>query len=375
MSLPTDRPRFRVLACSLAGASMLTLAAGAASVLAPTDERDWSRIPPTHAEVEAALRGTGVDLATAIATAVEAVVADGPAGVVRSAAFDMESDPLAIEVDVHRQGTRQRVTVAAATGEVLGIETIERFPGRGVTGDWQESPTGLKWYDVVVGDGDLVESDNAVVEVHYTGWLVDGTKIDSSRDAGQPARLPVDGFIPGWTEGLKSMRVGGVRKLIIPPSLAFGGVGSPPVVPPDATLVFDIEILDKIDYSTMPEELPGVAVEGDPVTTESGLMYYDIVEGDGESPADENAIVRVRYTGWLNDGTQFDASPRGEWSEFPLGGVIPGWTEGLASMKVGGKRKLVIPFEIAYGSRGRPPRIPPRALLVFDVELLGILNQ
>jgi len=109
------------------------------------------------------------------------------------------------------------------------------------------------------------------------------------------------------------------------------------------------------------------------VTTPSGLTYIDMTVGEGASPS-PTSRVQVHYTGWLLDGTKFDSSvDRGKPSAFPLNGVIKGWTEGVGSMKVGGKRKLFVPSDLAYGDIGRPS-IPPGATLIFDVELLNILQ-
>lgn len=109
------------------------------------------------------------------------------------------------------------------------------------------------------------------------------------------------------------------------------------------------------------------------VTADSGLSYIDMVVGDGEQPGPTDR-VEVHYTGWLTDGTKFDSSvDRGKPFAFSLqGGVIKGWLEGVKTMKVGGKRKLIIPSDLGYGKRGSPPTIPADATLVFDVELLAI---
>jgi FKBP-type peptidyl-prolyl cis-trans isomerase FkpA len=122
----------------------------------------------------------------------------------------------------------------------------------------------------------------------------------------------------------------------------------------------------KIDQST---SSPGSSIQSD-----SGLVIEDLEVGDG-AQAKSGDKVSVHYTGWLTNGTKFDSSiDRGRPFEFTLGagGVIQGWDEGVAGMKVGGKRKLTIPPELAYGAQDSGGVIPPNATLVFEIELLGI---
>jgi FKBP-type peptidyl-prolyl cis-trans isomerase len=110
------------------------------------------------------------------------------------------------------------------------------------------------------------------------------------------------------------------------------------------------------------------------ITTDSGLQYVDLVEGTGAMPQSGQRVT-VHYTGTLEDGTQFDSSrDRGRPFTFQIGvgQVIKGWDEGVSTMRVGGQRKLVIPSELGYGSRGAGGVIPPNATLIFDVELLRI---
>jgi len=114
--------------------------------------------------------------------------------------------------------------------------------------------------------------------------------------------------------------------------------------------------------------------EDDVPTTPSGLTYEDTTEGTGASPRPGQTAM-VHYTGYLTDGTTFDSSvDRGQPFGFPVGRgqVIKGWDEGVATMKVGGKRRLTIPPDLGYGVRGAGGVIPPNATLVFDVELLDV---
>ncbi len=107
------------------------------------------------------------------------------------------------------------------------------------------TPSGLQYTDSAEGDGDTAEAGNKV-SVHYTGWLTDGTKFDSSLDRNQPFafNLGAGQVIAGWDEGVRGMKVGGKRKLTIPSDLGYGAAGAGGVIPPDATLVFEVELLE-----------------------------------------------------------------------------------------------------------------------------------
>lgn len=110
-------------------------------------------------------------------------------------------------------------------------------------------------------------------------------------------------------------------------------------------------------------------------TTASGLCYEELQVGDGAEATGRGQTVVVHYTGWLEDGTKFDSSvDRSDPFSFPLdcGYVIKGWDEGVKGMRIGGKRKLIIPSELGYGARGAGGVIPPDATLIFEVELLEI---
>ncbi len=220
--------------------------------------------------------------------------------------------------------------------------------------------------DTKLGEGAEAQAGQTVI-VHYTGWLFDeaapdnkGEKFDSSLDRNEPFDFPLGGgrVIRGWDEGVQGMKEGGTRTLVIPPEMGYGARGAGGVIPPNATLVFDVKLLKVIRTECI-----------------------DTLEGEG-AEAQEGQHVTVHYTGWLfdknaegNKGTKFDSSrDRDEPFDFPLGmgHVISGWDIGVQGMKVGGQRTLIIPPEMGYGRRGAGGVIPPNATLVFEVELLDV---
>jgi FKBP-type peptidyl-prolyl cis-trans isomerase FkpA len=123
-------------------------------------------------------------------------------------------------------------------------------------------------------------------------------------------------------------------------------------------------------------DLAGAAAkEKGAIVTPTGLVYRSLREGSGTSPTAADTVT-VHYRGTLANGTEFDSSyKRNEPTQFPLGGVIPCWTEGVQRMKVGGKAQLVCPAALAYGARGAGGVIPPDATLKFEVELLAIAKR
>lgn len=208
------------------------------------------------------------------------------------------------------------------------------------------------------------------VDAHYSGYFLDGKMFDSSVDRGQSFQflLGRNQVIPGFDLGFRQLSIGDSARIIIPYQLAYGEQGNQGI-PPKSDLVFDVVLLG---LQTL--EIPGpYDVTGkDTVTTASGLKIIKVLTTQGPAPA-KGTMVNVHYTGYLLDGSSFDASyNRGTPINFELGAgrVIPGWEEGLLLMNYGEKARLIIPYKLAYGEQGRPPVIPPKADLIFDVYLL-----
>jgi len=248
--------------------------------------------------------------------------------------------------------------------------------------EFTTTASGLKYRVLRKSKEEKTKASDLVI-LHYRGWIPDpqnpaaGREFDNSYERGQPAVMPVAGMgIAGWAEGVQLIGRGGMIELEIPPHLGFGEKEVQGIIPPNTTLRFVLELL--------PFPKPGPADKEAPAeftTTKSGLKYRVLRKSDGPK-ATRTSAVRVHYRGWLPDakdpgqGAEFDSSyARGEPIEFPLGNVIPGWTEGMQLVGEGGMIELEVPPALGYGAKGAGDTIPPNATLRFLVELLEVIDN
>jgi len=238
--------------------------------------------------------------------------------------------------------------------------------------NYTKTDSGLEYIITEKGRGEKATAGSRV-KVHYTGKLEDGTKFDSSLDRGESFtfELGAGQVIKGWDEGIALMYVGDKAIFRIPPQLGYGERGAGGVIPPNATLIFEVELLELIQAIKVEKFDTKDKVSS---KTASGLKFILVEEGNGIKAAAGNT-VSVHYSGYLEDGTMFDSSvKRNQPFKFVLGmgKVIKGWDEGIALMKEGDKVRLIIPANLGYGERGAGGVIPPNATLIFDVELLEV---
>ena len=253
--------------------------------------------------------------------------------------------------------TEPWVEVSATTGRPV-ISVLPR----------DERPNRLVTRDIAIGTG-MQAGVGDVLEVNYVGALLsDGTEFDASWNRSQTFFVPIGmgAVIPGWDQGIVGMREGGRRVLITPPDLAYGSSGAGSSIPPDATLVFVVDLVAILDLQ--PPAIP------EPTEVGALLEVEDLVVGTGD-PVESGDTVTVHYLGTLTDGTVFDASWRRGMpftTTIGVGMVIPGWDQGIVGMREGGRRLLKIPSDLAYGERGSGAAIPPDTPLLFVVDLIRI---
>jgi FKBP-type peptidyl-prolyl cis-trans isomerase len=235
--------------------------------------------------------------------------------------------------------------------------------------DAKKTASGLASKVLTPGTGKDHPGPNDTVKVHYTGWTKGGQMFDSSVLRGEPISFPLNGVIPGWTEGVGLMVVGEKRRLWIPAALAYGERPRPGA--PAGDLVFDVELLD-ITPAPKPPPVPEdvKAAPASAKKTASGLAYRVLTPGTGTTHPAVTSNVIVHYSGWTPDGKMFDSSvTRGQPARFRLDGVIKGWTEGVQLMTKGEKARFWLPADLAYGDKPARPGAPT-GRLVFDIELI-----
>lgn len=234
----------------------------------------------------------------------------------------------------------------------------------------QTTDSGLK-YSVLKA----VESDaespamGDQVEVHYTGWLTDGSVFDSSRQRGVPAKFVLGQVIDGWNEGLQLMNPGERYKFTIPYELAYGAEGRPPTIPAEATLIFDIEL---ISFDKGPRfRKPNADAQK---STDDGLKYEVLVEGAGDPP-DGNTTVVMNYSFWTDDGRLLQTSvfqprtPRGMPGQYGVEIL----RKGLQLMKPGSTVLFEVPPALAFGDQDQPG-LPAGSTTIWQLELLEVVR-
>ncbi|MGE3171341.1 MAG: FKBP-type peptidyl-prolyl cis-trans isomerase [Planctomycetota bacterium] len=223
----------------------------------------------------------------------------------------------------------------------------------------KDLPSGAKYQVVEEGTGPTAEANEAVA-FSYAVFDTEGKLMDCSawqngrKISGTSSNLP----FPFLKDLVAIMKQGDVVRVRVPAGVVSNFKG-------DSIWLLTLDGVHRLPKFRQldPEKT---------VTTQSGLKYEVIQQGTGERPKASDTVSAM-YTGWLTDGTMFDsAHARGMAADFPLNGVIKGWTEGLQLMNVGGSFLFEIPAELGYGVRGSPPKIGPNATLIFLVELVDV---
>lgn len=208
---------------------------------------------------------------------------------------------------------------------------------------------------------------DAYVTLKYNGYLLDGSVFEFSKE--EATTIDLLNVISGFAEGVTYFNEGSKGTILIPPNLAFGNSGITDLVPGGAVVIFDIEItsvLNAQNEDDILEYLINNNLEAE--RTESGVYYIVETLGEGNEIT-ENSSVTVKYTATLTNGIEFDKSDDAG-NYFYLQNTISGFSEGIALFNEGGKGKLIIPPNLAYGSSGVTNVVPRNAIVIFDFEIL-----
>lgn len=233
---------------------------------------------------------------------------------------------------------------------------------------YQKAPSGLEYAVLEPGSGEKPKNGDRVF-VHYTGWLTDGTKFDSSRDRNKPFDfvLGQGQVIRGWDEGVAMMPSGARWKLRIPPDMAYGPSGRGKI-PANATLVFDVELLEIV---RMPEFREGDAEKQK--TTTSGIKYEVLREGEGE-PCQKDQGFQVKFAVWSEDGKLLECTEM-------HGGTIQGLVDAMRlqflkeaplMLREGARYRFEVPAGLAFGAQPGPGNLPPNSKTIWELEMVKI---
>lgn len=259
--------------------------------------------------------------------------------------------------------------------ELLEVERNENFEPFSTAGkDTLETASGIRYIIVDSGMGEQPDTTSWAY-LHFTGYLPSDQIFDASILRGEPVRMnPGAGkVIPAWDEIVQLMRPDAKFHIIVPPELGYGDKGLPGVVPPASALKFDLELL----HTSEKKAIKPFNVENiDTVKLDSGLQYIPVQKGKGRKPK-KGSVVKIHFTGYFPNGKMFQSSLKNDKPViFAVGQqqVIEGLDKVVKHIKPKGKIRAIIPWQMAYGEKGYKPLIPGKQDLIFDIELISVVE-
>lgn len=276
-------------------------------------------------------------------------------------------------------------TGAASVDAVDTAAWEKHVPWNSAASDVKKTGTGLEYVVLASGpEAGEKPGERSMAELHYEGRLnADGTVFDSSFKRGETAKFPVGMVVPGFSEALQLMRPGDSWLVYIPSALGYGAMGTPGgPIPPNADIVFEIELKGftnppDISRDAWAKHAPWNSSLPEVKKTASGLEYVVLASGPADGvPPTEQQDAELYYEGRLaTGGPAFDSAfERGGPEIFPVGVVVPGFSEALQLMKPGDRWLVHIPSKLGYGERGTPGGpIPPNTNLIFEILLEKVL--